>query len=71
MKATLINNITGQEIPVTSTAEHPTSSHGIPVWVDSDNNAYLQVGLESMQPLYSIKDIDDMEEYKKYLPVIL
>lgn len=56
MTATLINNLTGERIPVTATCEHSASSYGKPVWVDGENNAYLQVGLERMQPLYSIAD---------------
>lgn len=61
MKATLINNLTGERIPVTATCEHSSSSYGHAVWVDSENNAYLQVGLEHMQSLYSIEDRRDQE----------
>ena len=54
MTATLINNRTGEEIKVHSTTDHPSSSYGKAVWVDSDNRAYLQVGLEHLNPLYDI-----------------
>lgn len=52
MTATLIIKSTGEEIKVHSTTEHPTSSYGKAVWVDEQNNAYLQVG--SITPLYDI-----------------
>ncbi len=54
MTATLINNKTGEEIKVRSTANHPSSSYGKEVWVDDDNKAYMQVGLEKYNPLYDI-----------------
>lgn len=57
MTATLVNNLTGEEIPVHATADHPCSSYGQKVWVDKHNNAYLQVGIEHMQCFYSIKNI--------------
>lgn len=57
MKAILINNITGQEIPVHATTEHPASSYGQAVWVDDDNNAYFQVGLPT--PFYCLKSIEE------------
>lgn len=43
MKATIINKQTGERIEVRSTTRHPMSSYGQAVWVDRDNNAYLQV----------------------------
>lgn len=52
MTATLIVKPTGEEIKVHSTTEHPTSSYGKAVWVDEQNNAYLQVGASN--PLYDI-----------------
>lgn len=52
MTATLIIKSTGEEIKVHSTTEHPTSSYGKAVWVDEQNNAYLQVGAAT--PLYDI-----------------
>lgn len=71
MKATLINNLTGERIPVTATSEHSSSSYGHAVWVDSKNNAYLQVGLEHMQSLYSIEDKIDEENAEEYMAVEL
>ncbi len=55
MKATLINNATGERIEVRSTTRHPSCSYGQAVWVDCDNYAYLQVGLEALNPLYTIE----------------
>lgn len=52
MTATLINRNTGEESKVHATTEHPTSSYGKAVWVDEQNNAYLQVG--STHPLFDI-----------------
>lgn len=51
-KATLINNMTGERINVHATTEHPNSSYGQPVWVDDDNNAYMQVGVQN--PFYTV-----------------
>lgn len=52
MTGKLIIKTTGEEIKVHSTTEHPSSSYGKAVWVDEQNNAYLQVG--STTPLYDI-----------------
>ena len=43
--ATLVSLLTGQQVKVRSTTEHPCSSYGIPVWVDDNNISYGQVGL--------------------------
>ena len=56
MKAKLTNNITGIAVEVYSTAIHPASSYGKAVWVDKNNQAYCQVGMEA--PFYSA-EIDD------------
>ena len=52
MKAIIRNKITNKTVEVKSTTEHPDSSYGIPVWVDDENNAYFQVGLEN--PFYEV-----------------
>lgn len=52
MKAIIRNKITNKTVQVKSTTEHPDSSYGIPVWVDDENNAYFQVGLEN--PFYEV-----------------
>lgn len=52
MTGKLIVKSTGEEIEVHSTTQHPTSSYGKAVWVDEQNNAYLQVGASN--PLYDI-----------------
>lgn len=57
MKARLINNITGETIQVVSTTDHPDSSYGKAVWVDENNVAYTQVGMES--PFYSVEIIEE------------
>lgn len=56
MKAKLVNNITGKVVEVTSTTDHPDSSYGKAVWVDENNVAYTQVGMES--PFYSVEIIE-------------
>jgi hypothetical protein len=43
MKALLKNLITGVEVEVHSTTDHPDSSYGKAVWVDDEGNAYCQV----------------------------
>lgn len=48
----LKNVVTGMVVEVTATTNHPASSYGKEVWVDKDNNAYCQVGMES--PFYEI-----------------
>lgn len=68
MKAILTNNVTGERVKVHATTNHPSSSYGIPVWVDDTNTAYLQVGVETLQSFYSISDVDDMKEWQKYAP---
>lgn len=55
MKATLTNVLTKKKIRVHDTTDHPDCSYGKAVWVDDDNNAYIQVGLEKFNPLYEIK----------------
>ena len=37
---------------MTATTEHPDSSYGKAVWVDENNVAYCQVGMEA--PFYSV-----------------
>lgn len=65
MRATLINNATGERIEVRSTTNHPSSSYGEPVWVDKNNIAYLQVDLEALNPIYSIEiDLIALRRYK-------
>ena len=51
MKATIINKLTGERIEVRSTTRHPSCNYGQAVWVDRDNNAYLQVYLHSNELL--------------------
>lgn len=52
--AILTNNITGVSVEVHATTEHPDSSYGIPVWVDDNNIAYMQVG--ALNPFYTITE---------------
>lgn len=52
MEAILKNNVSGEEIKVTATTEHPDSSYGKAVWVDAKGVAYCQVGMES--PFYTV-----------------
>ena len=59
MKATIINKQTGERIEVRSTSRHPMCSYGQAIWVDSDNNPYLQVKLRGTYytdaPLYKVE----------------
>lgn len=52
----LRNTITGATVKVHAVYDHPSCSHGKAVWVDEDNAAYLQVGLEHLCPLYQLFD---------------
>lgn len=56
MKAILTNPINGVSVEVTATTDHPASSYGMPVWVDEDNEAYCQVGMEG---LYQVEIIEE------------
>lgn len=47
MEAILIDKLSGVRVKVHDTTDHTMSSYGQPVWVDDDDNAYCQVGLES------------------------
>ncbi len=42
----LRNLNTGVVVAVTATINHPQVSYGKAVWVDNNNNAYCQIGLE-------------------------
>lgn len=52
MTKVLINNLSGARIMVHATTDHPDSHYNLPVWVDADNIAYCQVGLEA--PFYTV-----------------
>ena len=58
MRATLIDNITGERIQVRSTTRHPSSSYGFPIWVDADNNPYCQCDLPCVRYTVEISDTD-------------
>ena len=57
-QATLRNKVTGVEVRVHATTEHPDSSYGRAVWVDDDNNAYCEVDARVANLFY---DIDEDE----------
>lgn len=62
-RAILRNVINGVEVEVFATTDHPASSYGQAVWVDNNNEAYMQVNMPS--PFYEIVnqwDIDPLEE---------
>lgn len=62
-KAILRNVINGVEVEVFATTNHPASSYGQEVWVDNNNEAYMQVGMPN--PFYEIVnqwDVDSIEE---------
>ena len=48
----LTNNFNGVQVEVHATTNNSASSYGQPVWVDSDGQAYCQVGLEA--PFYTV-----------------
>ena len=52
--ATLRNTVTGVEVEVHATAEHPDSSYGHEVWVDDKNVAYCEVDAKVPNPFYEI-----------------
>lgn len=52
--ATLVSRINGARVRVYATTDHPSSSYGIPVWVDDEGTAYCQVGFETW---YDVEDI--------------
>lgn len=57
--ATLTNIVNGKSVEVYATTEHSASSYGIPVWVDSEGQAYCQVGSEA--PFYEVRyNIDEV-----------
>lgn len=49
----------GESIPVHTTTEHPDSHYGKAVWVDDEGTAYLQEGMERMNPFYRLADITE------------
>lgn len=65
MTAVLINTINDCRVVVHATTEHPASSYGIPVWVDDNNEAYIQVGAKS--PFYEIIPIDTLDQFADYI----
>lgn len=69
MKATIINKLTGERIEVRSTTRHPSCSYGQAVWVDRDNNAYLQIKIGDEYvidtPIYYVELSDrDRQRYE-------
>ena len=65
MTAILINTINDFRVVVHSTTEHPSSSYGMPVWVDKDNEAYIQVG--AMVPGYKVAPVDTLDQFASYI----
>lgn len=53
-KAILKNKVTGVEIEVYATTEHPDSSYGKAVWVDKGGTAYMQVDYRFENPFYEV-----------------
>lgn len=58
------NSLTGEVVSVVSTTNHPQSSYGKAVWVDGNNQAYCQKGLELIAG-YEL--IDEKMEFGKLL----
>ena len=65
MTAILINTINDSRVVVHSTTEHPSSSYGMPVWVDKDNEAYMQVGATT--PFYKVIPVDTLDQLANYI----
>ena len=65
MTAILINTINDSRVVVHSTTEHPSSSYGMPVWVDKDNEAYMQVGAST--PFYKVIPVDTLDQLASYI----
>lgn len=53
-KAILKNKVTGVEVEVYATTEHPDSSYGKAVWVDKEGIAYMQVDYRFDNPFYEV-----------------
>ena len=53
-KAILKNKVTGEEIEVVATTEHPDCSYGQAVWVDKNNVAYMVVDFKFPNPFYDV-----------------
>ena len=53
--AELTNILTGEKVTVYATVDHPSSSYGQPVWVDSSGKSYGKVGKQSYK--YDVKII--------------
>ena len=65
MTAILINTINDSRVVVHSTTEHPSRSYGMPVWVDKDNEAYIQVG--AIVPGYKVVPVDTLDHLASYI----
>ena len=61
MTARIRNIMTGQVVEVHSTTEHPDSSYGKPVWVDSEGIAYFQCDMPN--PLYEVLEVEVSDRY--------
>lgn len=55
-KAILINKVTGVEVKVHATTDHPASSYGKAVWVDNDNISYCEVDAKFGSQFYDVID---------------
>lgn len=56
MRAVIKNRMTGEEIAVTATTDHPACSYGQALWADDNGTAYFQVGMTN--PIYEEDRID-------------
>lgn len=55
-KRAVLRNISGYEVLVHATSDHPDSSYGQEVWVDYKGTAYCIVGKE--EPYFTVKPLD-------------
>lgn len=58
-RARIRNMVTGVEVRVHATIDHPDSSYGQPVWVDDDNYAYCLVDSQVPNPFYQVIEEED------------
>lgn len=60
MKTARLTNRSGVTVAVHTTTDHPDCHYGQAVWVDDENTAYLQVGLEHLNPFYRLDGIESV-----------
>lgn len=57
--AILTNTVTHERVTVHTTKNHPDCSYGYAMWVDDNGQAYMQEGLEKLNPYYQLADVHE------------